>query len=77
MSKQVNGSGSGAFILGALIGTVIGGVIGLWFAPQSGKKTRHDIEHRAEGLREQVEGPSVDRLMSEAKSAVRNYHDVE
>ncbi len=73
-----------AFIVGAVIGAAAGVVAALWFAPQSGPQTRHDIRQRglqlqadaeraASGARERVEGPSVDRLMAQAKADARDY----
>lgn len=45
MSKQIEG-----FIKGVFLGGVIGAVIGILYAPQSGKKTREDINRTAEEL---------------------------
>jgi len=43
-----------AFIVGALIGGVGGGLYGLWTAPQSGARTRADLAHRWDELSERA-----------------------
>ena len=45
MSNQIEG-----FIKGIFLGGVIGAVIGILYAPQSGRKTRKDINRKAEDL---------------------------
>ena len=45
MSNQVEG-----FVKGILLGGVVGAVIGILFAPKSGKETRDDINRTAEEL---------------------------
>ena len=45
MSNQIEG-----FIKGIILGGVIGAVIGILYAPQSGRKTREDINGKAEEL---------------------------
>ena len=45
MSNQIEG-----FIKGIILGGVIGAVIGILYAPQSGRKTRADINRKAEKL---------------------------
>ena len=45
MSSQVEG-----FVKGMLLGGMIGAAIALLYAPQSGRKTRKDIERNAERL---------------------------
>ena len=45
MSNQIEG-----FIKGIILGGVIGAVIGILYAPQSGRKTRKDINRKAEEL---------------------------
>ena len=45
MSNQIEG-----FIKGIVLGSVIGAVIGILYAPQSGRKTRADINGKAEEL---------------------------
>jgi gas vesicle protein len=45
MSNQIEG-----FIKGILLGGVVGAVIGILYAPQSGRKTRKDINRKAEEL---------------------------
>lgn len=45
MSNQIEG-----FIKGIIIGGVIGAAIGILYAPQSGRKTRKDLNRKAEDL---------------------------
>ncbi|MHB9097709.1 MAG: YtxH domain-containing protein [Syntrophales bacterium] len=45
MPNQIEG-----FIKGIILGGVIGAVIGILYAPQSGRKTREDINNKAEEL---------------------------
>ena len=45
MSNQIVG-----FVKGIILGGVIGAVIGILYAPQSGRKTRKDINNQAEEL---------------------------
>ena len=45
MSNQIEG-----FIKGIILGGAIGAVIGILYAPQSGRKTRDDINRNAEKL---------------------------
>ncbi len=47
MSECKDCNGGGKFILGALLGAVVGGIAGVLFAPKSGKETRHDIAEGA------------------------------
>lgn len=43
-TKSAKKNGAGGFFLGALLGTVAGGIAGLLTAPKSGKETRADLE---------------------------------
>ena len=45
MSDQIEG-----FVKGIIIGGLIGAAIGILYAPQSGRKTRRDIERNTEEL---------------------------
>ena len=45
MSNQIE-----AFVKGIFLGGVIGAVVGILYAPQSGRKTREDINKEAEKL---------------------------
>ena len=44
------------FGIGLLSGVVIGGVIALLFAPQSGKETRQMIKNKATGMVDAIKG---------------------
>jgi gas vesicle protein len=47
------------FILGLLIGGLIGWVLGIISAPQSGKDTRDDIEEKALEFRDMAKGAAA------------------
>ena len=49
MSNQIEG-----FVKGVIIGGLIGAAIGILYAPQSGRKTRRDINDKAEELLEKA-----------------------
>jgi len=66
VSTEKTEQGWGALFLGALIGLIAGAAAGFWFAPESGAELRSEA-------RERLEGPSVDRLMAEAKADARRY----
>ncbi len=67
---------SGAFIGGMLVGTAIGAVAGLLFAPRSGSQTRQLLKKSADALPELAEDLSTsmqiqaDRL---SETALRNW----
>ena len=48
------------FGIGLLSGVVIGGVIALLFAPQSGKETRQMIKNKATGMVDAIKGRAAD-----------------
>ena len=45
MSNQIEG-----FVKGIILGGLVGAAIGILYAPQSGRKTRRDINNKAEEL---------------------------
>jgi len=46
---------TGSFISGLVAGAVIGGVVALLFAPQSGKETRDQLKGKIEDLEKEFE----------------------
>jgi gas vesicle protein len=62
-----------AFGAGTLLGAVAGAAVALWFAPGSGQQTRRELRAQAEQARERLDGPPVERLMAEAKTAAQSY----
>ncbi len=48
----VEGAGAGGFMMGMLWGVIIGGVVALLFAPQTGSETRHMIQDRLGQMKE-------------------------
>ena len=51
------------FGIGLLTGAVIGGVLALLFAPQSGKETRQMIKNKATGMMDAIKGKAAVRAM--------------
>ncbi len=50
----------GKFFLAGIIGAIVGGISGLLFAPQSGKKTREDMALLAKNIADQIKGSAAD-----------------
>jgi gas vesicle protein len=48
------------FGVGLLSGVVIGGIIALLFAPQSGKETRQMIKNKATGMVDAIKGKAAE-----------------
>jgi len=48
------------FGIGLLSGVVIGGIIALLFAPQSGKETRQMIKNKATGMMDAIKGKAAE-----------------
>ena len=48
------------FGVGLLSGVVIGGIIALLFAPQSGKETRKMIKDKASGMMDAIKGKAAE-----------------
>ncbi|MGK7938596.1 MAG: YtxH domain-containing protein [Crocosphaera sp.] len=75
MSNNNNG---GLFVVGVLIGGMVGTFTGLLLAPRSGKETRRILKKSADALPEMAEDLSssvqlqADRL---SESAQKNWHD--
>jgi gas vesicle protein len=74
------------FLFGAVLGGLLGVVAAIWFAPQSGRKTRHEIqtksqelvegiEHVAEDARQKIEGESINDSIAEGKAEARRYQE--
>lgn len=62
MSKKTNDM-TPSFARGALWGFIIGGIVALWNAPQSGKRTRHQLGR----ILHIVQGQSVEEALDEGK----------
>ena len=58
------------FGIGLLSGVVIGGIIALIFAPQSGKETRQMIKNKATGMVDAIKGKA-----EEANEAVESVKE--
>jgi len=77
----------GPFLIGAVIGGLVGAAAAFWFAPQSGRETRQeiqekgvelrdDIEKVASDARRRVEGESLDDSIREGKEEARRYQEM-
>src|SRR5215471_15093719 len=77
----------GPFLIGAAIGGLVGAVAAFWFAPQSGRDTRHEIQEKGGELRDdiekvaadarrRVEGESLDDSIREGKEEARRYQEM-
>lgn len=75
MSNQMEG-----FIKGIVLGGAIGAVIGILYAPQSGRKTRQDIDQKAKDLlakaKEEYEA-TLKRSSKAYESAVKELKQLE
>ena len=67
---------AGVFVLGAIIGAVAGVALAMWYAPQSGEETRHELERTAEEARRRVEGDSLNDAIKEGKAEARRYQEL-
>lgn len=67
------------FVVGMMMGFVVGSVLAVWMAPRSGRKTRDDIRHNVITLRlragnsvkqvvEKVQGESVEDSIEQGKA---------
>jgi gas vesicle protein len=76
----------GTFYVGTVLGALVGAIAAFWYAPQSGKETRHDIqekvedvrediEHTAKDVRQRIEGESISDTLEAAKAEARRYQE--
>jgi gas vesicle protein len=56
----IAGAGMGGFMMGMLWGVLIGGVVALLFAPQTGNQTREMIKNRASQIGNAFRGTAKD-----------------
>jgi gas vesicle protein len=67
-----------SFLLGALLGSLIGALWALWNAPHSGAATRQAIREawrqRVGKLRRQVSGESLEEALAEGKATARQLN---
>lgn len=74
MAEPRSDDGMGAFVWGTIIGSVVGAVIALLFAPRSGKETLDDLEQAATETRRQVIGESVEESIAAGKAEARRMN---
>jgi hypothetical protein len=67
---------AGIFLIGAILGTLIGAIAALWFAPRSGEETRQEIEQAALDVRRRVEGESVHESIQAGKAEARRFQQI-
>jgi len=71
---------SGEFFKGLLIGGVAGAILGILYAPKSGKETREDIARKTEELlakaKEDYE-KALEKSKKTYESALKRLHDLE
>jgi gas vesicle protein len=76
--------GLGLFVVGAALGGLLGAIGAVWFAPQSGEETRHDIqekvtnigddiEHVTADARRRIEGDSIEDSIRAGKAEARKF----
>lgn len=74
MSKQE--SDFGTFVIGFFFGAVLGGVVGLLFAPQSGEETRDQLRQKSIELSEQASERAeearakAEKILAEAREKI-------
>jgi len=84
--NRKDGGDAGVFVIGAVLGGLLGAIAAFWFAPQSGEQTRHEIQERGEELRDEIEhvtaearhkieGDSIDDAMAYGKAEARRFQD--
>ena len=56
--EEQNESGAGSFLLGALVGGVIGAAAALFLAPKTGKEMREDLGQQANEWKEKSPTPT-------------------
>jgi gas vesicle protein len=61
----------GQLILGAIVGGLIGGSLGLLFAPASGEQTRNNIQGYFENLQEEI-NRAADEKRAELEEQLRS-----
>jgi gas vesicle protein len=66
----------GNFLLGVLLGGLVGGGFGLLFAPASGEQTREDIQNRFKNLQEEI-NRAADEKRAELESQLRSLRSGE
>lgn len=49
------------FLLGAILGGVVGGSLALFFAPNSGEQTRHGIEDYFKNLQSEIQKAGTEK----------------
>ncbi len=68
------------FAQGLLLGLVVGGVLALWYAPQSGKATLNQIRgwfgqlpQQAEKVAERFQGDTIEQALQEGRALAHRH----
>jgi len=61
------------FMVGAVLGTLVGAVLAFWYAPQSGEQTRQEIEQAAQDAIHKVEGESIEESLQAGRDEARRF----
>ncbi len=72
--QQHNGSNAISFLTGVLVGGLAGAATMLLLAPQSGQKTRDQIQHTGIELRDQAT-ETVEDAMTQVRRTARQFTD--
>ena len=76
--------GIGFFVVGAALGGLLGAIGAVWFAPQSGEETRHEIQEKVTSIgddieqvtadaRRRIEGDSIEDSIRVGKAEARKF----
>ena len=82
--QQDQDAGLDTFFLGAVLGGLAGALLAFWFAPQSGREMRRelqarsgglvdDIEHAASKTRRRFEGETMEDAMREGREEAKRF----
>lgn len=75
MQTPQRNQGEGAFILGMLLGGVIGAIAGIWRSPRSGAKTRQELRRQVSealaGVQRAILGERPVDALAEGKALAR------
>jgi gas vesicle protein len=74
MIMESNGSNSGDFLKGLLIGGLVGAVAGILLAPKAGKELRDELKGKADEARALLE-KTVERAQELKKEADRQFSE--
>ena len=74
MNQDYTESGPLSFVSGVLVGSLLGAIVMLWLAPQSGKKTQQMLRRQAVRLQRTAED-TVDDLKNSAEQVTDDVRE--